>query len=594
MQPEPEHLPAPRSPQPGEWRAAWLVAGVGLLAGLPMILRGFWPAVHDAQFHSVWYVNFSRQLWAGEFYPRWLMDSNGGLGSPAFFYYPPVPYYCTSLFRPFFGSDPAGWHQLGAGAALALILSGLTCWLWLRRLTSPLPALAGALAYMLAPYHLATDLYVRGAYAELWAFAWLPLILLGLERLKRRERGGVPLLAASYALLIATHLPTTLLCSLVPPVYAWLVPDKTQRRHTLGLAILGMVWGMAMAAAYLIPAMTMQGHVSMEALTNHPYLKFENNFLLTALHPKADAFKAAVFWQIAAIFGLGICGFIIGSRTSQPPMRRQLWFWFGVLYAALFLMLPLSAPLWENVPKLRLVQFPWRAVTLLSLAASVLLALAWHCHPRPLAGMERGFAVVAAVLLAVWGWLDCQAIRPFWRAVPALESSVMARQEDALEYRPRWVSKSPEEILAALDVNRQARQVDKFVDGELPLLPRAVVNDRARLAVAFELGTGTISLDEWRPRQITLQVQSHTNCRLKIARFYYPGWKTTLNLKALAVGPSLPDGLLQVDLPSGRHTLRLALTRTPPEIAGLSLSGGAITVWIGTLLMSRKRHAKNV
>src|SRR5205823_6430575 len=100
------------------------IAGAGLVLTLPVLILGVPFLSDDAGFHAVWYTHFSHQLWAGDLYPRWLAGMNGGLGSPVFFFYPPLPYFLTSILRPFFRSDPQGWHQLGVSASLALIASG--------------------------------------------------------------------------------------------------------------------------------------------------------------------------------------------------------------------------------------------------------------------------------------------------------------------------------------------------------------------------------------------------------------------------------------------------------------------------------------
>lgn len=570
-----------------------VIVAAGLLAGLPMMLRGFWPALHDARFHAVWYTNFSGQFWQGDWYPRWLMDLNGGLGSPAFYYYPPVPYFFTSLLRPLFGGDAAGWHQLGAGAVLALVVSGLGMWWWLRRLVAPVPALAGALAYLLAPYHLAADLYVRGAYAELWSFAWLPLVFLGIDCGRAGQRRGLLLLAASYGLLVATHLPTTLLFSLLPPAYAWFTSEKPARWRRLCWTGLGMAWGVGLAAAYVVPAMTMQGHVSMSALTQSPNLQFGNNFLVTALHPEADGFRADLFWQAVLTLSVGIGGFLLAGCGGGASARRQAVFWLGALYFFLFLMLPLSAPLWEHIPKLHLVQFPWRALTLETLAACGLLALGLNAMTRPLELLERSVAGVLVLLLAGWLYLDARRILPFACAEPPLASELMARQSDASEYLPRWVKRPPAEVLAALEVNRNPAWAARFTDGALPLLPRCVVQDQARFAVVFTAGSGAVKLLAWEPRQIKMTVNAHEPARLQLSRFFIPGWEAMTGLQPLAVRPTEPDGLLELELPPRRHQLRLVLRREWPEKTGLGISAGALLAWLVVGISRIKANEKH-
>lgn len=61
---------------------------------------------------------------------------------------------------------------------------------------------------MVAPYHLAIDLYTRGAVAELWGFVWLPFVMLFVAAQARRTKGTFLGIAITYALLMMTHLPT--------------------------------------------------------------------------------------------------------------------------------------------------------------------------------------------------------------------------------------------------------------------------------------------------------------------------------------------------------------------------------------------------
>src|SRR3979409_34623 len=94
-----------------------VIAGAGLIFTLPAIIYGI-PFFSDdgVSHHALWYTQFSTQLWAGDLYPRWLMGMNEGLGSPVFYYYPPVAFFLTSLPKPIFPGDAYGWHQLGLSA----------------------------------------------------------------------------------------------------------------------------------------------------------------------------------------------------------------------------------------------------------------------------------------------------------------------------------------------------------------------------------------------------------------------------------------------------------------------------------------------
>ncbi|WCJ59545.1 hypothetical protein NXS98_00050 [Fontisphaera persica] len=571
------------------WLAVVLLLALALVGGGVMLGRGFGTAQHDGKFHTIWSENFSRQLWGGEVYPRWLMDLNGGLGSPAFYYYPPVPFYATSLLRPVFGEEGASGRMLGAGAVVALCLSGLMAWGWLRRRVSEWAALAGAGAYVLAPYHLAADLYVRGAYAELWAFAWLPLVLAGVDCMAdgRGRARGLVLLACGYGLLVATHLPTTLLFSPVPLVYAWCVGGRGACWRLAAWTMAGLGWGAGLAAVYVLPAMTLQEYISMSALTNSPNLQYDRNFLLTALHPEGEAFRAALFWQVLGTFAVGAWGFVMAGRMEDLGLRRRVVWGVVVLYATLFLMLPLSEPVWRHVPRLKLVQFPWRATAILTLAACWLMAAGLH-QWRQGGGWWKGVMLGGmVVLLAGWGWMDYQAIRHFARHHQSPPAEWLTRQEDATEYLPAWVAEPLGQILEGLEVNREPERVKHYTDGTLPLLPRmGLVQDQARLAVVFEQGRGRVVIREWHPRRVQILVEAGEPVTLQVSQFYFPGWKAWRGVSPVEVRPASSSGLMQVDLPAGHHTLRLARRLLPVEWVGwgVTLVSGlaAVLVWINS------------
>ena len=88
-----------------------IIVMFGLIATIPVmssrILYG-----HDILYHLAFSKSFLEQFWNGDLYPRWMLQMNNGFGSPSFFFYPPIPYYFTSLFNPFFSNDIYGWNQL--------------------------------------------------------------------------------------------------------------------------------------------------------------------------------------------------------------------------------------------------------------------------------------------------------------------------------------------------------------------------------------------------------------------------------------------------------------------------------------------------
>src|SRR5207253_7679828 len=119
------------------------------------------------------------------------IGTHHGFGSPAFFAYAPMPYWLTSLLAPlgrWFSRRPPGYVELTLSALLALWCSAIAAYLWLRRATGEMAAIVGAVVYLASPYHLTVDLYMRAAFAEFWAFAWLPLVLYFTDNVLQKRR----------------------------------------------------------------------------------------------------------------------------------------------------------------------------------------------------------------------------------------------------------------------------------------------------------------------------------------------------------------------------------------------------------------------
>ena len=230
------------------WRPWLAIAALAFLLILPAMLSPI--KLHDSFWIDwVWVDQFGDQLRQGVLYPRWLPASHDGLGSPVFYYYPPLAFYPAGLLAAL-GLTPHA--AIVATFGLAFAGSGAAMYLWARGWTNH--PLAAALFFMAAPYHLA-DFYGRGALAETCAIALIPLLALGLKRVA--EGKGPALAAIAYAAMIATHLPLALLASLFLVAPYALVLAKGRPRALLAFAP-PLAIGIALSAIYLVPALALE------------------------------------------------------------------------------------------------------------------------------------------------------------------------------------------------------------------------------------------------------------------------------------------------------------------------------------------------
>jgi uncharacterized membrane protein len=330
------------------------IIGLAILLLLPAIFSA--PMLRDSFWIDwVWADQFTAELAKGHLYPRWLPLANGGLGSPTFYFYPPLAFYVSGVFG-LIGLST--YNAVLACFAVGLVFSGYTMLAWLRDAKYPL---FGALLFMAAPYHL-FDFYSRGAQAEFLGIAILPLVALGL---RRTQESRPMLLAFSYAALILTHLPLAALASLflIAPYCLW--------KGNLRVFVLPLALGIAMAAIFLLPALAL------------------NHYRLTAwlwgsqFQPKN---WSLIFPREGPVEGMRIVFAVILLTTLIPVIL--LWVAGQrkpAAYAAACCFLAAGVvPAFWTLPILKDVQFPFRLMPLIEFATATGLASARLSGPMRL------------------------------------------------------------------------------------------------------------------------------------------------------------------------------------------------------------------
>jgi hypothetical protein len=377
---------------------------LALVAIAPALLSP--PMIHDAfGLDIVWTDQFIALLRDGTLYPRWLPASHNGLGSPVFYFYPPFAFYVAGL-----------WGLLGLSAYYAvlaafwtgLFLSGITMHQWLVQ-RSRAPLLWSAL-YMVMPYHM-IDFYNRGALAEFWAYAIVPLIALGLTR--AMDGRGWIFLAFAYATLVMTHLPMAVLTSaffIIPLVVA-----KAIRRPvgvlTSGAAIIS---GAGLAAFYLVPMAMLQPHTSLYKMVALPEFVAQNWSVLNgALWDKPDGLKLAM---TALAILLLLMSVLLATRRSK-------WGYYAVGMSVLVLGL---VPVIWTIPILAKVQFPWRGLLLVEFA----LVTAFS---REHASRVTILTCIAAMLML---WIAMFLARTHHASPEESLAMILKEHPDTLEYLP--------------------------------------------------------------------------------------------------------------------------------------------------------------
>jgi hypothetical protein len=572
----------------------WLAVAT-LTAIVCQPLLGLPPRGHDTLMHFHRLTEVRSLLAHGVLFSRWSPDLCFGYGYPLFnFHFPLGVYLSLSTYWLTGGHAAAGWN-LAFGMTLALAAVGM--FLLGRELYDAPSALLATAAYVCAPvvlYHT----FARGSLPNALAVGLAPLAGFGLVRAARRpERRRIAWAALALAALVLSHLAAGAL--LIAPLVVVAIATAScadAGREPIAARVRAVVWvvalGLVVAALAWLPALAELRQTQFQRASASVSMDFRRHF--------ANLYD----WPAAAIVGLanadlpitvGLGQLLLGSlgaglaavrlaaaprKPATPSASDLITVVSGLLaLAAVFLATPLAAPLWDALPFLQHLQFPWRwlddGVLLLALACA---GLGFHAVRRP--ALQAGLVAMSLLVF-------------FANAVPYL-------------YPPRWQSAPDHPTLA--DATRAQAQwgvcgltsFDEFVPAAVRSAPTKVPFPSADLGVSLDRklqrddgAPDWLTARSGGPMQALLRVDLSTPRPLVFDTFYFPGWAATIDGRPALVGAD-DRGLLQVHVPAGAHAVEVFFGATPVRIVAdaASLIGvGAVALLLLTPRTRARRRA---
>jgi hypothetical protein len=531
---------------------AFVLAAASMLLLLPTLLLGTLIS-HSSPQNLTWASQFAEQVRAGILYPRWMPESFDGLGSPAFYFYPPLPFWIDALVSIVTANALSVPYRLAVSTTVILFLSGLAMRAWLLKISGKrAAALVGAIAYMAAPYHL-FDTYTRGAFAEITAYAVLPIVVLALRLTLEKARWGLPLLALAYTALLLSHLPTALLCSItVIPSY---VLFTTRSPALLLRCAGGGALGIGLAALYLLPAMELQSWISAHELWTSFYRA--SNWFVMAPERWVDPDTMRVIGSIVlatALLAAGLCLALLQLPDGQE--RRELGFWVALGLACLILVAGLLPWFWD-LPLVGKVQFPWRLL------------------------MVVEFALLTALCLAPLGELRRVVVYVFAAAAVALVPGAMLIVTDAWA-RTGFVWRTG--VLDRHDVKEYQPAGYKLAGSRYADLGLEQLKDTPVISCTPAAPTCRAHREPFGGLRLAVTTDQPTTVTLR--RFFFPVWRLDAGLPLAA---SEPLRLVSFTAPAGETVTRLDRGALPIERWGLAISGVSLLLLLALVTRNSAR-----
>jgi hypothetical protein len=521
---------------------------------------------HDFQYHAASWVDAAGQWKEGIAYPRWTEWADYGFGEPRFIFYPPFSWMLGAAL-----GSVLPWNAVPiVFIVLVQTFAGLSAFALARRVLSKRAALFCVACYAANPYALLI-VYMRSDFAELLADAFFPLLfLLALqicefvespaESPPRSSRRTMAWFAAVFAAIWLSNAPAGVIASYSS--FALFAFAALTRRswQPLVRGIAGLALGFGLAAFYILPAAYEQRWVNIaQALS--PGLLPSENFLYTVINDPEHTFFNWIASSIAVLLIIltGLAALRTGrqDRDRRSVLDNRVWLALLLLAGvATMLMLRFTFPLWQVLPKLRFVQFPWRWMSLLAVVFAVFLGGAMG-RRHGWIGAVVAFALIGgtAVFLVQHGWWDTQDI-PVLRAAIADGSGF----DGTDEYDPmgddhtNLPTKSPEAMVMDTD----------SIPGP---------NSRP-----------TIRVERWSPEDKEVFVSARERFFLGLRLLNYPAWRAEVNGAVVTPRGGEDYNQMIVPVPAGESHIRVRFVRTWDRTlgGGISLVTGFFLLLLGT------------
>jgi 6-pyruvoyl-tetrahydropterin synthase related domain len=584
-----------------------IICFAALLATSPELIRNT-SCGHDYDFHLASWLDAQAAWKHGLFYPHWAPSPNYGAGEPRFVFYPPLTWMLGAAFGLIFP-----WKGVELAITCSFLgLSGLATRLLARHagMSDGAATLAGCAA-LFSGYSMFTA-YERSAFGELAGGFWIPLLLFLVFRdcnpsgatIRRAFDGSAVLLALVIAGAWLSNAPLGVMASYLLAAVALAVALIRRSWAPILRATIAVIVGLGLSAIYLVPAALQQRWVQIRQATDDPGLAIENSFLFGHHADPNLELHDVELWRVSLLavitIGLAFLCIFIAWRRGRLPRERAIWIPLALIpIVILLLQLPLSLPLWNLLPKLRFLQFPWRWLVVVEAPIGIFVAAAVWPTRRWLRVIVVAVSAAAFVFVTTFTLLVFHQHCDKEDSVAGMLSAYRSGQgfEGTDEYAPpradntlmavglpdACLTTNPDVVLAASE------------DGNTPEWNAA--NGHCDATFAWLRRNGRLAPEH---RRLTADLPHAGFLILHLRE--YAAWQVHLNGNLLAFGadpaiPPLPhreDGLMVIPVGAGRVDLAVDWATTRDAVIGRWLSGLALILLTLLYFAERQSHPSDV
>jgi len=528
---------------------------------LPIAIGG----LHGSGDLSV-YLSFAQEfrdgIASGDLLPGWAND-NMGYGSVGIRFYPPIAPYLSAMIFLLINN---WYYSIWVYFLLWMVVGSWGTYLFVREWGTTVQAVSAGTLYAITPFYIA-EIYQYSLYAEFAAGAVVPFCFLFVTRICwRRKWIDVIWFSAAFAALVLTHIPATIITAISLAVYVPLLIDRRALSTTTTQLLSSVLIALLASSFYWI-----------KVVTELPWLTHFDNKYSTGMagfeqwlfpnwlgsHTAPD-YYLPIFKNFDAIIVLTMfllvpSAVLLATKYKQMEIEQKRLV-LACSLAAIVGFFMLSRPssfIWYKLELLQKIQFPWRWLTVISFLGIVSFVFSTQYLVSALPRL-RAIVTFCVVLLV----------------------SLMVAY-DARQSFMRRNTISQEKLNEVLE--QQDSPAGTSYEAWWPIWARVGAMATKESVIA---GDRKVSISEW-DRERHFEVGEGSSREARVALFYYPHWKATINGKAVVVGKD-ENGAIVIPLDTERSEVRIYWEETFLNLVALCVSIGAWLFILLIILASRR------
>lgn len=347
-----------------------LIMVAALVTMLPMFFSDYMNG-HDTKFHLANIESITEQIRNGSNI-KILGNMANDFGYGTGLFYPPLPHISAALLNLVTNNTLISIEIV---YFIGLIISGLTMFFLSKKLSSSDEiGLLSAIIYMVFPYHV-SNIYIRDAQNESLLFAFLPLIINGLYELYKNNdnKKFYMLFISGYVFAMLSHFTMMVYFSVI--VIIFMTVKYKQTFKNIKPLIIASIFILGITSFFWMPLLehklfgyyrVFQDGVMVQGTWGNGLNPFD--YVNLIVNWKDEKVKYFIDVITLILFIITLCNF----KKIENKFYKYILI-FGIIS---FVLSTVLFP-WDILPKsFRIMQFPWRFVSFVSISVSLIAPLA--------------------------------------------------------------------------------------------------------------------------------------------------------------------------------------------------------------------------